>query len=66
LDLVKKTLLGSILSNLLLVLGMSFFAGGLKRSEQKFQGTAALINVTMLFVGLMAFSLPTVFAFNLE
>lgn len=64
LDLVKKSLLGSILSNMLLVLGMSFFAGGLTRSEQHFGGTAALINVTMLFVGMMAFSLPTVFAFN--
>lgn len=63
---VKKSLLGSILSNMLLVLGMSFFAGGLTRSQQHFQGTAALINVAMLFVGMMAFSLPTVFAFSVH
>lgn len=61
LDIVKNSLLGSILSNILLVLGMSFFAGGLTRSEQNFPGAAALINITMLFVGIMAFSLPTIF-----
>jgi len=64
LEIVKKSLLGSILSNLLLVLGMSFFVGGLTRSEQQFSGGAALINVTMLFVGIMSFSLPTIFAFG--
>lgn len=61
-DLVKKSLLGSILSNLLLVLGMAFFAGGLVKKEQHFPGAAALVNVTMLFVGVMSMSLPTVFA----
>jgi len=64
LEVVKKSLLGSILSNLLLVLGMSFFAGGFARHEQSFPGAAALINVTMLLVGIMSFSLPTVFALN--
>jgi Ca2+:H+ antiporter len=34
-------MLGSILSNILLVLGMSFFAGGLKFDESSFQVTAA-------------------------
>jgi Ca2+:H+ antiporter len=33
---VQDSLLGSVLSNLLLVLGMSFFVGGLKYNEQKF------------------------------
>lgn len=64
LDIVKQSLLGSILSNLLLVLGMALFAGGLTRSEQKFRGEAALVNVTMLFVGVMSFSLPTVFGWH--
>merc|ERR1719162_2790761 len=64
LEIVKKSLLGSILSNLLLVLGMAFFVGGLTRKEQTFPGSAALINVTMLFVGIMSFSLPTVFSLS--
>mmetsp|Transcript_76146 Transcript_76146/g.176625 ORF Transcript_76146/g.176625 Transcript_76146/m.176625 type:complete len:556 (-) Transcript_76146:96-1763(-) len=64
LDIVKQSLLGSILSNLLLVLGMSFFAGGITRFEQSFSGGAAMINITMLFVGIMSFSLPTIFAFG--
>lgn len=64
LKMVKQSLLGSILSNLLLVLGMAFFAGGIKQSEQVFSGAAALINVTMLLVGLMAFCLPSVFSLS--
>lgn len=62
LEIVKQSLIGSILSNLLLVLGMSFFVGGLTRSEQRFPGAAALINVTMLLVGIMSFALPTIFS----
>jgi Ca2+:H+ antiporter len=64
LDIVKSSLLGSILSNLLLVLGMAFFAGGLSKREQRFSGAAALINITMLLVGVMSFSLPTVFSLS--
>merc|ERR1719491_121344 len=67
LDVVNGTLLGSILSNLLLVLGMSFFAGGLTRvdgrimgKEQHFSREAALTNMTMLFLAASAFALPTV------
>mmetsp|Transcript_17153 Transcript_17153/g.36849 ORF Transcript_17153/g.36849 Transcript_17153/m.36849 type:complete len:450 (+) Transcript_17153:267-1616(+) len=67
LDVVKGTLLGSVLSNLLLVLGMSFFAGGLmpvkgqvRGKEQSFSKEAALTNMTMLFLASSTFALPTV------
>jgi Ca2+:H+ antiporter len=67
-EVVKGTLLGSILSNLLLVLGMSFFAGGLTQrdgtrmnKEQTFSPGAALTNMTMLLIATCAFALPTVF-----
>src|SRR5205814_9304670 len=46
--LVKASITGSIVGNLLLVLGLSFFAGGLGRRSQKFQRTAALNTVSML------------------
>jgi Ca2+:H+ antiporter len=65
---VKGTLLGSILSNLLLVLGMSFFVGGLTPSkgsrigkEQTFSTQAALTNMTMLLLACSAFAFPAVF-----
>jgi len=69
-NVVKGTLLGSILSNLLLVLGMSFFFGGIrnpdggwmiKGKQQFFSVYAALTNFTMLFLASCAFALPTVF-----
>lgn len=69
LSVVKGTLLGSILSNLLLVLGMAFLFGGLtpgadgkvRGKEQNFLSNAALINLTMLFLATASFALPTVF-----
>jgi len=69
---VRDSLLGSILSNLLLVLGMSFCLGGLTRGpdgkilgkEQLFSKEAALTNMTMLLLATAAFSLPTVFFAN--
>jgi Ca2+:H+ antiporter len=70
-DVVKGTLLGSVLSNLLLVLGMSFFLGGLKAktifgAEQEFSKEAALTNMTMLLLATTAFALPTVFFVDIE
>jgi Ca2+:H+ antiporter len=60
----KGTLLGSILSNLLLVLGMSLFFGGLgaKGKEQSFNESGPLANMTMLLLAGLAFTVPTVVA----
>eukprot|EP00747_Dinoflagellata_sp_TGD_P016482 gnl/TRDRNA2_/TRDRNA2_125148_c0_seq1.p1 gnl/TRDRNA2_/TRDRNA2_125148_c0~~gnl/TRDRNA2_/TRDRNA2_125148_c0_seq1.p1 ORF type:complete len:384 (+),score=70.99 gnl/TRDRNA2_/TRDRNA2_125148_c0_seq1:116-1153(+) len=73
LEVVKATLLGSVLSNMLLVLGMSFFAGGLtpkdgsiKLKEQNFQVEGVLVNVSMLLLAAMSFTLPTIFANTVE
>jgi len=62
-ELVKYSLLGSIFSNLLLVLGMSFFIGGLGEpgKELFFQETGAMINVTMLCVSCVSVAVPTLF-----
>src|SRR5436190_8117904 len=49
-ELVKASITGSILGNLLLVLGLSFFCGGLGRKSQKFQRTAATNTSAMLFL----------------
>ncbi|CDJ69244.1 manganese resistance 1 protein, putative [Eimeria necatrix] len=62
LEVVKGTLLGSILSNLLLVLGMSFFAGGLHHYLQKFNEKGATCSVTLLLLSCMGIVIPTVAA----
>ncbi|KAG9314861.1 calcium proton exchanger [Chiua virens] len=62
LDIVQSSLLGSILSNLLLVLGMCFFAGGLRFSEQGFGLIAAQMNSTLLTISVIAVLIPAAFA----
>lgn len=74
-DIVKCTLLGSILSNLLLVLGMSFCFGGLTKvkvqaattsvggeKEQKFAMKGVTMSMGLLTFCCMSFALPTLFA----
>lgn len=47
---VKASLIGSIISNMLLVLGVSVFAGGIKYKEQKFNKVVARTNFSMLLL----------------
>ncbi|KAF2129499.1 Calcium/proton exchanger [Dothidotthia symphoricarpi CBS 119687] len=58
---VKTSLIGSMLSNLLLVLGMSFFLGGMNRLEQFFNVTVAQTASSMLALVIAALIIPTVF-----
>jgi Ca2+:H+ antiporter len=66
LPIVQSSLVGSILSNLLLVLGMCFFAGGLRFSEQGFGLSAAQLNSSLLTVSVIAVLLPAAFHLALE
>jgi Ca2+:H+ antiporter len=59
--LVKASITGSIVGNLLLVLGLSFFVGGLGRKTQKFHRTAATNATAMLFLAVVALVMPAVF-----
>ncbi len=59
--LVKASISGSIVGNLLLVLGLSIFAGGLGRTSQRFNRTAATNLSTMLFLAVVALVMPAVF-----
>jgi len=63
LGIVQSSLVGSMLSNLLLVLGMCFFAGGLKYSEQGFGASATQINSSLLTISVIAVLLPAAFQF---
>ncbi|XP_073044517.1 vacuolar cation/proton exchanger 3 [Primulina eburnea] len=62
---VKYSLLGSILSNLLLVLGSSLFCGGIANIsvQQKFDRRQADVNSLLLFLGLLCHVLPMMFKF---
>ncbi|KAG9232865.1 Sodium/calcium exchanger protein-domain-containing protein [Amylocarpus encephaloides] len=58
---VQTSLIGSVLSNLLLVLGMSFFFGGLRRPEQFFNKTVAQTSGSLLALAIGALIIPTCF-----
>ncbi|KAF2265793.1 Calcium/proton exchanger [Lojkania enalia] len=58
---VKTSLIGSMLSNLLLVLGMSFFLGGINRLEQHFNVTVAQTAASLLALCIASLIIPTVF-----
>lgn len=60
-EVVKASLAGSIIGNLLLVLGMAAFVGGLRRERQTFNRFAAGSNTTMLFVAVVAMVMPAMY-----
>jgi Ca2+:H+ antiporter len=60
-DLVKASIVGSILGNLLLVLGLSILLGGLKNGIQTFDRRTAALNATLLVLALSAMFVPSLF-----
>lgn len=58
---VQTSLIGSMLSNLLLVMGMCFFFGGLKRQEQYFNITVAQTASSLLALAIGSLIIPTAF-----
>lgn len=64
-SLVKASITGSIIGNLLLVLGLSFLVGGLGHRSQKFHRTAATNMVSTLFLAVVALVMPAVFDLSL-
>ncbi len=60
-DLVKASIVGSILGNLLLVLGFSLLLGGLKHGLQKFDPRTAGLNATLLILAVVALAIPSLF-----
>ncbi|MDQ0887401.1 Ca2+:H+ antiporter [Paenibacillus sp. V4I9] len=61
-DVVKASLTGAIIGNLLLVLGLSIFAGGLKFKEQSFNVKLASHNSSLMILGVVALFIPAIFA----
>jgi Ca2+:H+ antiporter len=58
---VQASLLGSILANLLLILGMSFLIGGLRFREQIYNSTVTQMSACLLSLSVMSLLLPTAF-----
>ena len=58
---VKASLTGSIIGNILLVLGASLFAGGLKHPVQRFNRTAAGVGSTLMVLAAFGMLVPAVF-----
>ena len=60
-DVVKASLTGSIIGNILLVAGLAMLAGGIKHSRQHFQATAARTQATLLTLAAIALIVPASF-----
>ncbi|HYT88354.1 MAG TPA: calcium/proton exchanger [Gemmataceae bacterium] len=60
-DLVKASLTGSIIGNVLLVLGLSILAGGLYHKKQVFNRTAAGMGATLLALACIGLLMPTLY-----
>jgi Ca2+:H+ antiporter len=60
-DLVKASITGSIIGNILLVFGASALWGGLKYEMQRFNRTAASLNATLLVLSAIGLVVPAIF-----
>lgn len=60
-DIVKASLSGSIIGNLLLVLGLSMVAGGIRHKSQSFSREASGIHTTMLLVAVIGLVMPALY-----
>jgi Ca2+:H+ antiporter len=60
-DVVKASLSGSIIGNLLLVLGFAIVAGGWGRNVQRFSATGAGAQTSMMFLAVVALVMPAIF-----
>src|SRR4051812_9781404 len=60
-EVVKASIVGSILGNILLVMGAAMLVGGVRRERQRFDRTAANVQALMLLLAVGALVMPAVF-----
>src|SRR5215216_5404580 len=60
-EVVKASLIGSILGNILLVMGAAMLVGGVPRERQRFNATAANVQALMLLLAVVAMISPAIF-----
>jgi Ca2+:H+ antiporter len=63
---VKASIAGSIIGNILVVLGFSLFLGGLRNGVQVFDARTAGVNANMMALAVIALTVPAVFALGSE
>lgn len=63
-DIVKASIAGTIISNLLLVMGLSMLFGGLRHKEQSFQPVIARVNGSTMTLAVTAIVLPAIVAYT--
>jgi len=66
LELAKASITGSILGNVLLVLGLSILFGGLRHGTQRFDRSQAGLNATMMTLAIIALVIPAIFGHAIE
>jgi Ca2+:H+ antiporter len=62
LDLVKASITGAIIGNILLILGLSIVAGGFRYKEQSFSRENIGVQSSMLFLAIIGLAVPTILA----
>ena len=65
-DLVRASIIGSIIGNILLVAGASMLLGGLKHGVQRFEPRTAGLNASMLIVVALVLAVPSFFSIAIE
>ncbi len=60
LDLVKASITGAILGNIMLIFGLSMIAGGIRQKEQLFSRENAGLQSTMIFLAIIGLAIPTI------
>jgi Ca2+:H+ antiporter len=61
-EMVKASIIGSIVLNVLLLIGLSMVVGGLKYKEQRFNKTSAGLSSTMLIIAVAGLVLPSMYS----
>ncbi len=61
-DIARASIIGSVIGNILLILGLSLILGGWKNGIQTFNERVATTNSSMLILGVAGLGLPTLFA----
>ncbi len=61
-EVVQASLIGSIIGNILLLVGISIFAGGLRYKNQRFNNQTIAVSSTMLIIVVAGLSIPSVYA----
>lgn len=61
-QMVRASIVGSIIINVLLLIGLSMIAGGLKYKEQKFNKDSAGLSSTMLIIAVVGLAMPSLYS----